>query len=73
MPYPRMSGARSHAHRDCDEEIKESGPFMVAEALEAVRAAMSVSIGGLIALVMKQLRVRSGTKNTSKQSPPQET
>jgi hypothetical protein len=46
---------------------------MVAEALELVRAAMSVSIGGLIALAMKQLRVRSGAKNTSKQTPLQET
>jgi hypothetical protein len=44
MPYPRMSGAPSNAHRDCDEEIKESGPFMVAEALEAVRAALSVRV-----------------------------
>jgi hypothetical protein len=39
----------------------------------ALPAAGTTSINGLIALAMKQLRVRSGAKNTPKQSPSQET
>jgi hypothetical protein len=45
MPCPRMSGARSNAHTwTYDEEINKSGPFMVTEALEPVRAALSVRV-----------------------------
>jgi hypothetical protein len=36
--------AFERAHLDYDEEINRSGPFMVTEALEPVRAALSVRV-----------------------------
>jgi hypothetical protein len=36
--------AFERVHLDYDEEINKSGPFMVTEALEPVRAALSVRV-----------------------------
>jgi hypothetical protein len=40
----RRTFERAHLDLDYDKEIKKSGPFMVAEALELVRAAISVRV-----------------------------
>ena len=64
------TAGRSYPRRLHREESPMSPSCLTTMALIA---AGTTSIGGLIALAIKQLGARSGTKNTPKQSPSQET
>ena len=67
---PIATAGRSYPRRLHREESPMCPACLTTMALIA---AGTTSIGGLIALAMKQLRARFGTKNTPKQSPSQET
>jgi hypothetical protein len=56
-----------------EEKKRNSLMYPAGLTTMALIAAGTTSTSGLIGLAMKQLHVRSGAKNTPKQSPSQET